>query len=235
MILTMTTLMIRKRNGEDVLFDKNKIIHAILKANDSVASNHQISEHNTTEIADGIEDHYLKNETLANVEEVQDHVIFTLMKNGYYELAHNYSIYRYQHELRRKENTIDNKIFAIVNGKSDAAKEENSNKNVTIISTQRDYIAGEVSKDLTRRYLLPHDIMDAHDKGIIHFHDTDYSINKSFNCCLVNLDDMLQNGTVISGTKIDKPHRFSTACNIATQIISQIASNQYGSETFNII
>lgn len=221
-------LQIRKRNGEDVNFDYSKIVNAIMKANNSVKETEKITNEKAIELAKEIEECYVKRNKRADVEEVQDKVIFSLMRNGFYSLAHNYSIYRYEHALRRKENTIDNKIFSIVKGTNQEAHEENSNKNVNIISTQRDYIAGEVSKDLTRRYLLPKDIMDAHDKGMIHFHDTDYAINKSFNCCLVNLDDMLQNGTVISDTKIDKPHRFLTACNIATQIVSQVASNQYG-------
>ena len=227
-------LQIRKRNGEDVNFDYSKIVNAIMKANNSVKETEKITNEKAIELAKEIEECYVKRNKRADVEEVQDKVIFSLMRNGFYSLAHNYSIYRYEHALRRKENTIDNKIFSIVKGTNQEAHEENSNKNVNIISTQRDYIAGEVSKDLTRRYLLPKDIMDAHDKGMIHFHDTDYAINKSFNCCLVNLDDMLQNGTVISDTKIDKPHRFLTACNIATQIVSQVASNQYGGQSLSL-
>lgn len=228
-------IKIRKRNGEDVDFNYQKIVDAILKANRSVKENEKISDTEARHIAKEIESNYISMNKRADVEEVQDKVIFALMERRYFSLAHNYSIYRYEHALRRKANTIDSQIFSIVRGTNQEAHEENSNKNVNIISTQRDYIAGTVSKDLTRRYLLPQDIMNAHDKGMIHFHDTDYAINKSFNCCLVNLDDMLQNGTVISDTKIDKPHRFLTACNIATQIVSQVASNQYGKEIWILI
>ena len=157
-----------------------------------------------------------------------------IMRHGAYRLANNYVTYRYQHELKRKASPIDDKVTAIVDGTSVEAREENSNKNVDILPTQRDYIAGEVSRDMTRRMLLPPDIMDAHDKGLIHFHDADYFAQHMHNCDLVNLDDMLQNGTVITGTMIEKPHRFSTACNIATQIIAQVASNQYGGQSISL-
>jgi len=230
----MINLQIRKRNGQDVQFDKLKIVKALEKANKSVSVNERLPEESIHNIADKIEKYYSNSETLANVESVQDMVIIEIMKSGHYKLANNYITYRYQHELQRKSNSTDDTIFHIVGRDSSNIKEENSNKNPDIIPTQRDYIAGEVSKDLSRRYLIDNDIMMAHDEGKIHFHDLDYFIQHSHNCCLVNLDDMLQNGTVISGTKIDKPHRFSTACNIATQIIAQVASSQYGGQTISL-
>lgn len=230
----MTNLKIRKRNGQEVDFDRQKIVKAITKANHTMPIKDQISEGRIALIAQDIERGCLADKTLPTVESVQDAVIMQLMKNGAYKLAMDYTTYRYQHELRRKMNTTDQKVFAIVDGVSAEAKEENSNKNTDIIPTQRDYIAGEVSRDLTRRYLLPPEVMAAHDKGLIHFHDADYFAQHSHNCCLCNLDDMLQNGTVITGTLIEKPHRFSTACNIATQIVAQVASNQYGGQTFSM-
>ena len=226
---------IRKRNGQEVNFDRQKIAKAISKANHTVPVKDQISDGLIGLIAMDIERHYEANKTLPTVESVQDAVIMHLMKNGAYKLAMDYTTYRYQHELRRKMNTTDQKVFAIVDGVSAEVKEENANKNTDIIPTQRDYIAGEVSRDLTRRYLLPPEVMAAHDSGLIHFHDADYFAQHSHNCELVNLDDMLQNGTVITGTLIEKPHRFSTACNIATQIVAQVASNSYGGQTFSMM
>ena len=168
------------------------------------------------------------------VEEIQDMVEEAIMAEGAYQVAHNYITYRYERALVRKANTTDKQILSLIGRNNEEAKQENSNKNPTVNSTQRDYMAGEVSKDITRRFLLPQDILDAHDKGIIHFHDTDYFAQPMYNCCLINLEDMLQNGTVISETKIEKPHSFATACNIATQIIAQVASNQYGGQTVTL-
>ena len=230
----MSNLRIRKRSGQEVEFDRQKIVSAVERANRTVPVKEQLDEEIIQNIAREIEQEYIGSNTLPSVEGVQDAVIMRIMKAGAYRLAMNYTTYRYQHELRRKTNTTDEKVFAIVNGTSAEAKEENSNKNTDILPTQRDYIAGEVSRDLTRRYLLPQDIMEAHDKGLIHFHDGDYFIQHSGNCCLVNLDDMLQNGTVITGTLIERPHRFSTACNIATQIVAQVASNQFGGQTISL-
>lgn len=227
-------LKIRKRNGVDEEFNKSKIIHAIERANLSVSFANRMGASKIESIAEKIETYYKESKSLATVEGVQDRVIIEIMKHGYFQLAINYTTYRYQHALKRKENSIDKKILAIVGGISSEAKEENSNKNPDIIATQRDYIAGEVSRDMTRRYIFPPDIMNAHDDGLIHFHDTDYAINKSYNCCLINLDDMLQNGTVITDTLIEKPHSFRTACNVATQIIAQVASNQYGGQSISL-
>ena len=157
-----------------------------------------------------------------------------LMRDNAFTVAHNYITYRYERALVRKANTTDKQILSLIGRYNEEVKQENSNKNPTVNSTQRDYMAGEVSKDITRRFLLPKDILDAHEQGIIHFHDADYFAQPMYNCCLVNLDDMLQNGTVISGTKIEKPHSFATACNIATQIIAQVASNQYGGQSITL-
>lgn len=227
-------LLIRKRNGIDVPFDKSKIARALEKANVAVALDERLSIAEIVNIADSIEKYYVDNNTLANVESVQDMVINKIMECGKFKLAKEYITYRYQHELLRKGNSIDEEVFQIVNGTSEEIREENSNKNTDILPTQRDYIAGIVSKDITDRYLLPSDILQAHNDGLIHFHDKDYFVTKEHNCGLVNLDDMLQNGTVISETKIDRPHRFSTACNIATQIIAQVASSQYGGQSITL-
>ena len=227
-------LLIRKRNGIDVPFDKSKIARALEKANVAVAVDDRLSIAEIVNIADSIEKYYIDNNTLANVESVQDMVINKIMECGKFKLAKEYITYRYQHELLRKGNSIDEEVFQIVNGTSEEIREENSNKNTDILPTQRDYIAGIVSKDITDRYLLPSDILQAHNDGLIHFHDKDYFVTKEHNCGLVNLDDMLQNGTVISETKIDRPHRFSTACNIATQIIAQVASSQYGGQSITL-
>lgn len=228
------SLKIRKRDGVDKDFDYTKIQHAIERANLSVSLKDRMPTELAISIGKKIQEFYNNHDTMPNVEDVQDKVITEIMELGYYKLAINYTTYRYQHALSRKENSIDKKILAIVGGISSEAKEENSNKNPDIIATQRDYIAGEVSRDMTRRYILPPDIMRAHDEGLIHFHDSDYSINHSYNCCLVNLDDMLQNGTVITDTLIERPHSFKTACNIATQIIAQVASNQYGGQSISL-
>ena len=227
-------MKIVKRNGTEVKFDREKIANAIRKANRSVPPADQLPEFGIQKIAMAIEGKYSASSTPPTVELVQDEVIDRLMEAGAHKLAHSYTIYRYEHELLRKANSTDARILSIVDGENAEAKVENANKNPTIISTQRDYIAGEVSKDISRRLLLPTEVTKAHDEGIIHFHDMDYFVCHSTNCNLVNLDDMLQNGTVISGTKIDKPHRFSTACNIATQVVAQVSSNQYGGQTMSL-
>ena len=227
-------MRILKRDGVEAEFDRKKIERAIEKANKSVTANERLSEDVIKDIALKIEQDCSAAGTIPTVESVQDKVIYAIMSAGAYVLANNYIIYRYTHALQRQKNTTDDKISAILQLKSQAAMEENSNKNPTIVSTQRDYMAGEVSRDLTRRKLLPEDIIHAHDEGRIHFHDSDYFAQKEHNCDLINLQDMLQNGTVISETMIEKPHRFSTACNIATQIIAQVASSQYGGQTITL-
>lgn len=227
-------LKIRKRNGSEVDFDHSKITKAILKANVSVGVNDRLTEAKAEGIAKAIEAKCMAADTLPSVESVQDMVVYALMEVGAYHLANNYITYRYKHELLRKSNSTDAKILSIVDCCNADAKEENANKNPEINSVQRDYIAGEVSRDITERLLLPAEITAAHKEGIIHFHDSDYFIGHAYNCCLVNLDDMLQNGTVISGTKIDKPHLFSTACNIATQVVAQVASSTYGGQTITL-
>lgn len=227
-------MRILKRDGVEVEFDHKKIERAIEKANKSVTANERLSEDVIKDIALKIEQECSAAGTIPTVESVQDKVIYAIMGAGAYVLANNYIIYRYTHALQRQKNTTDDKISAILQLKSQAAMEENSNKNPTIVSTQRDYMAGEVSRDLTRRKLLPEDIIHAHDEGRIHFHDSDYFAQASHNCDLVNLEDMLQNGTCISGTLIERPHSFSTACNIATQIIAQVASSQYGGQTITL-
>lgn len=227
-------MKIRKRSGKDVDFDRMKIVEVIQKANEGVAKNDRLSDGVVDKISRDIEAECLTEKRLITSAEVQDKISLAVMKAGGYKVALAYTGYRHKRELRSKANTIDDKIMAIVDGESDEAKGENSNKNPTILPTQRDYIAGEVSRDMTRRYLLPPDIMAAHDEGRIHFHDADYFIGHVTNCELVNLDDMLQNGTVITNTLIEKPHRFSTACNIATQVIAQVASSTYGGQTISL-
>lgn len=227
-------MRILKRDGVEAEFDRKKIERAIEKANKSVTANERLSEDVIKDIALKIEQDCSAAGTIPTVESVQDKVIYAIMSAGAYVLANNYIIYRYTHALQRQKNTTDDKISAILQLNSQAAMEENSNKNPTIVSTQRDYMAGEVSRDLTRRKLLPEDIIHAHDEGRIHFHDSDYFAQASHNCDLVNLEDMLQNGTCISGTLIERPHSFSTACNIATQIIAQVASSQYGGQTITL-
>ena len=227
-------MRILKRDGVEAEFDRKKIERAIEKANKSVTANERLSEDVIKDIALKIEQDCSAAGTIPTVESVQDKVIYAIMSAGAYVLANNYIIYRYTHALQRQKNTTDDKISAILQLKSQAAMEENSIKIPTIVSTQRDYMAGEVSRDLTRRKLLPEDIIHAHDEGRIHFHDSDYFAQASHNCDLVNLEDMLQNGTCISGTLIERPHSFSTACNIATQIIAQVASSQYGGQTITL-
>ena len=222
-----------KRNGAEVEFDKERIIVAISKAKDDTTSSN-ISETQIKEIADYIEFKCNKLNRAVDIEEIQDMVEKSIMGIGQYELAQNYVRYRHYKALRRKSSTTYDKIINLCNNTNEEVLQENANKNPTILATQRDYIAGEVSKDLTFNNLLPKHIADADREGIIKFHDPDYFIERAFNCCLVNLEDMLQNGTVISKTRIDKPKSFSVACNIATQIMAQVASNQYGGQTISL-
>lgn len=227
-------MLVIKRSGEEVTFDDTKIIEAIKRANNSPENKTKISEKMIEAVTQDIVDACEKLERAVGVEEIQDMVVRNLMKVGAYDLAIAYVEYRFKRATVRQANTTDEQILSLIGRTNEEAKQENSNKNPTVNSTQRDYMAGEVSKDITRRFLLPDDIWDAHKKGIIHFHDADYFAQPMYNCCLINLEDMLQNGTVISGTKIDKPHSFATACNIATQIIAQVASNQYGGQTVTL-
>ena len=223
-----------KRNGSEVIFDREKIATAVRKANEAVAEDHRISEQDVENIALEVERLCLTMVRSAGVEEIQDLVEKEIMKLGAFDLAKAYITYRYRRELIRKSNTTDEKIISLIECNNEEVKQENANKNPTVNSVQRDYMAGEVSKDITRRILLPEAIVKAHEEGIIHFHDADYFAQHMHNCDLVNLEDMLQNGTVISGTMIEKPHSFSTACNIATQIIAQVASNQYGGQSISL-
>ncbi len=227
-------LNVIKRSGEEVIFDAAKIENAVRKANAATVETGQVSEEQIREITKRVIEHCSSLKRALAVEEIQDMVETEIMAERAFQLAHNYITYRYERALVRKANTTDKQILSLIGRYNEEAKQENSNKNPTVNSTQRDYMAGEVSKDITRRFLLPQDIIDAHEKGIIHFHDADYFAQPMYNCCLVNLDDMLQNGTVISETAIDKPHSFATACNIATQIIAQVASNQYGGQTITL-
>ena len=223
-----------KRNGSEVIFDREKISIAVTKANEAVEESHRISNQDIENIALEVERLCLTMVRSAGVEEIQDLVEKEIMKLGAFELAKAYITYRYKRELIRKSNTTDDKIMSLIECNNEEVKQENANKNPTVNSVQRDYMAGEVSKDITRRLLLPDVIVKAHEEGIIHFHDADYFAQHMHNCDLVNLEDMLQNGTVISGTMIEKPHSFSTACNIATQIIAQVASNQYGGQSISL-
>lgn len=223
-----------KRDGTEVDFDRNKIVHAIEGANNEVSGDQKLSSRNIEVISMVVEDECKKMAHTPQIEDIQDMVEIQLVLSNYYPVAKRYILYRYEHELKRKQNTTDAAIFSLVERNNELVKQENSNKNPIINPTQRDYIAGEVSKDLTARYLLPDDILKAHEEGIIHFHDMDYFLQHMHNCCLVNLEDMLQNGTVISGTGIDKPKMFSTACNIATQIVAQVASSQYGGQSISL-
>ncbi|MCC8066523.1 MAG: anaerobic ribonucleoside-triphosphate reductase [Clostridiales bacterium] len=223
-----------KRNGEEVSFDKSKIENAVRKANNSVEKIHQLNEYQITAVADTIAKQAIASSHAMNVEDIQDLVETGIMEMRGYEVAQKYVRYRYKREISRKSNTTDNSILSLLDQINENAKQENSNKNPTINSTQRDYMAGEVSKDLTMRVLLPEDIVRAHEEGIIHFHDADYYAQREHNCDLINLEDMLQNGTVISETLIEKPHSFFTACNVTTQIVAQVASNQYGGQSFSL-
>ena len=222
-----------KRNGSEMTFDVNKIVAAITKANNS-AEAAALTPEQISDIADYVEYKCRKMNRAVSVEEIQDMVENQIMATGAFDLARRYVRYRYQRTLVRKANTTDNRILSLIECNNEEVKQENSNKNPTVNSVQRDYMAGEVSKDLTQRLLLPPDIVEADKQGIIHFHDSDYFAQHMHNCDLVNLEDMLQNGTVISETRIEKPHSFSTACNIATQIIAQVASNQYGGQSISL-
>ena len=223
-----------KRNGVEVIFDKAKIINAVEKANEEVSKLHRLSHYQITALADMIATRALESSHAVNVEDIQDMVETGIMEMRGYEVAQKYVRYRYKRELTRKSNTTDDSILALLDQINENAKQENSNKNPTINSTQRDYMAGEVSKDLTMRVLLPEESVKAHDEGIIHIHDSDYYAQREHNCDLINLQDMLQNGTVISQTLIEKPHSFFTACNVTTQIVAQVASNQYGGQSFSL-
>ena len=223
-----------KRNGEEVAFDLEKIINAIKGANKDVDKLHRMNEYQIMAVADNVAKKIEESTHAVNVEDIQDMVETGIMELRGYEVAQKYVRYRYKRELMRKTNTTDNGILALLDHMNEEVNQENSNKNPVINSTQRDYMAGEVSKDLSKRVLLPEEVVRAHEAGIIHFHDSDYFAQKEHNCDLINLQDMLQNGTVISGTMIEKPHSFSTACNIATQIIAQVASNQYGGQSISL-
>lgn len=223
-----------KRNGEEVSFDVNKILNAIRAANKEIEPIHKLNEYQIAAVGKNVRSQIEAAQHAISVEDIQDMVERGIMEMRGYEVAQKYVRYRYVRELARKSNTTDEGILALIEQLNEEVKQENSNKNPTINSTQRDYMAGEVSKDLTKRILLPEDIVQAHEQGIIHFHDSDYFAQKEHNCDLINLEDMLQNGTCISETKIDKPHSFYTACNVTTQIVAQVASNQYGGQSFSL-
>ena len=227
-------MKIIKRNGSEAVFDITKIIAAITKANHVVPESQRLTKEQIIEISDHVQTSCLSRGHAMNVEEIQDLVEDEIMQTGAFEVARKYITYRYVQSLKRTHNTTDDKILSLIECNNEEVKQENSNKNPTVNSVQRDYMAGEVSKDLTMRMLLPPEIVKAHEEGIIHFHDADYYAQHMHNCDLINLDDMLQNGTVISGTLIEKPHSFSTACNIATQIIAQVASSQYGGQSISL-
>ncbi len=223
-----------KRSGEEVIFDAAKIENAVKKANEATNPEKRMDDAMITKVVNAVVAKCNSYNRSIGVEEIQDIVESEIMAEGSYAVAKNYITYRYERALVRKANSTDEQILSLIGRNNEEAKQENSNKNPTVNSTQRDYMAGEVSKDITKRFLLPKDIIDAHEKGIIHFHDADYFAQPMYNCCLVNLEDMLQNGTVITDTLIEKPHSFGTACNIATQIIAQVASNQYGGQTITL-
>ena len=223
-----------KRNGKEVKFDVSKIVHAIEKANHEVDPIFQLNSFQIQAAADSVVKKIQAKSYAVNVEEIQDMVETAIMEMRGYEVAQKYVRYRYKREMARKANSTDDDILALIDQANEELKQENSNKNPVINPTQRDYMAGEVSKDLTRRLLLPEDIVHAHEEGMIHFHDSDYYAQKEHNCDLINLEDMLQNGTVISETMIEKPHSFFTACNVTTQIVAQVASNQYGGQSFTL-
>ncbi len=227
-------MKIIKRDGSEMEFDRTKIAAAIIKANESVSSEEQVTVEQANMISSTVEHYCAGLKRAMSVEEIQDQVENHLMALGKYNLARRYITYRYTHALMRRSNTTDKQILSLIECNNEEVKQENANKNPTVNSVQRDYMAGEVSKDITKRILLPQEIVEAHDAGLIHFHDADYFAQHMHNCDLVNLEDMLQNGTVISGTRIERPHSFSTACNIATQIIAQVASNQYGGQSISL-
>ena len=230
-------MIVIKRDGREVDFDKSKIFNEVYKAVVEVDKIIPQKDKETlaSDIANKLQKKYNKLNRAITVEDIQDDVETELMKSGAYEIAKAYITYRYEHNMIRKANSTDGKILSLVDNVNESVIQENSNKNPAILSTQRDYIAGEVSRDITNRLLLPKDIQDAHDEGIIHFHDADYYVQRMHNCCLVNLEDMLQNGTVINGTLVEKPHSFATACNVATQIMAQIASCQYGGQSESLL
>ncbi len=227
-------MKIIKRSGSEVIFDVEKILAAVRKANESVVDSERMSEEQIEEIGKTVEAVCVNVKRALTVEEIQDLVENQIMNQRAYTVARNYITYRYKRALVRKSNSTDDQILTLLACKNEEVKQENSNKNPTVSSVQRDYMAGEVSKDITRRFLLPSDIVEAHDAGLIHFHDADYFAQHMHNCCLVNLEDMLQNGTVVSETMIDRPKSFATACNIATQSIAQIASSQYGGQSISL-
>ena len=229
-------MVVIKRDGREAEFDKGKIANAILKAFTEVEKLSAVGDKNEVpkKISTRLYNRYQRRNRAILVEEIQDDVETELMKEGEFVVAKAYIKYRYEHELLRNASSLDGKILSIADNVNETVIQENSNKNPTILSTQRDYIAGEVSRDITDRLLMPDDIKQAHEEGVIHFHDSDYFVQHMMNCCLINLEDMLQNGTVISGTLIEKPHSFSTACNVATQIIAQVASNQYGGQSISL-
>ena len=228
-------MKIIKRNGQEMTFDAEKIKNAILKANMSVDENQtKLNQQQIDQIVKEVTEKCKEVSRSVGVEEIQDLVEMGIMAHGAFEVAKNYITYRYKRQLARQINSTDKKIFALIDGENEVIKQENSNKNPTINSVQRDYMAGEVSKDLTKRFLLPDHVWKAHEEGLIHFHDADYFAQRMHNCDLVNLEDMLQNGTVISNVLIEKPHSFSTACNIATQIVAQVASSQYGGQSISL-
>ncbi|MBT9691925.1 anaerobic ribonucleoside-triphosphate reductase [Eubacterium ventriosum] len=228
------TRRVIKRNGEEVVFDVQKILNAIRKANNEVEPIHRLNEYQIEAVGKIVMDQICQSNHATAVEDIQDMVERGIMEMRGYEVAQIYVRYRYKRDMARKANTTDDGILALIDQINEEVKQENSNKNPTINSTQRDYMAGEVSKDLTRRILLPDEITQAHEQGIIHFHDSDYFAQKEHNCDLINLKDMLENGTCISETKIDPPHSFYTACNVTTQIVAQVASNQYGGQSFSL-
>ena len=230
----MGSVWVIKRNGEEVEFDAEKISNAIQKANNEVTDDKKLTLLQIADVTRKVVERIEKASHAVNVERIQDLVEIAIMEEGGYEIAQKYVRYRYQREIARKANTTDAEILSLIECSNEEVNQENSNKDASINSTQRDYMAGQVSKDLTMRLLLPKEIVDAHNEGIIHFHDSDYYAQKEHNCDLINLEDMLQNGTVISETMIEKPHTFYTACNVTTQIVAQVASNQYGGQSFSL-
>ena len=227
-------MKIIKRNGAEAVFDVDKILMAITKANEATEEKYRMTPLQIQRITEHVQINCQEMGRSPAVEEIQDMVEKAIMAHGAFEVAKQYITYRYTHSLLRQSNTTDDRILTLIECNNEEVKQENANKNPTINAVQRDYMAGEVSKDITKRILLPQEIVQAHETGIIHFHDSDYYAQHMHNCDLVNLEDMLQNGTVISGTLIEKPHSFSTACNIATQIIAQVASNQYGGQSISL-
>ena len=224
-----------KRNGQEVVFNPEKIKIAVTKANNSVDElSKRLKDDKIENIVSSVTKECESMGRAVGVEEIQDMVELSIMKEGAFQVAKNYITYRYDRQLARQANTTDEQVFALIDCKNEEVKQENSNKNPTVNSVQRDYMAGEMSKDLTKRFLLPAHIWKAHEEGLIHFHDADYFAQRMHNCDLVNLEDMLQNGTVISNTMIERPHSFSTACNIATQIVAQVASSQYGGQSISL-